>query len=307
MAEIWDSVIIGGGPAGLSAAIYLARDEKKILILEKKLAGGMMSATVKVDNYPGFAPGTTGFEIGQAMLKQAQELGAEIDYKNVSDFRKNGQNWQVILDNQSMIETKTILIATGTNYRHLNIPGEAEMIGRGVHFCATCDGPFYKDKTIAVIGGGNSAIEEATFLTKFAKKIYLLVRDGITATESLVREMKPFVESGQIEIVKKASTQEIIHDGQKVSAIKYQQDNQEKELSVDGIFVFVGLIANTDFVKTTKLDLDDYGFIKINQNNMTSQAGIFACGDITSNAVRQIATASADGVKSALKISDYLK
>ncbi len=307
MSEVWDSVIIGGGPAGLSAAIYLARDEKKVLVLEKQLAGGMMAVTAKVDNYPGFKPGTSGFEIAQSMSKQAEELGAKIEYKTVQDIVKNNDNWRIILSDNSEIEAKTVLIATGTKYRHLNIEGESKMIGRGVHFCATCDGAFYKDKTIAVIGGGNSAVEEASYLTKFAKKIYLIVRDGIVASESFVKEMNEHVEAGQIEIIKKAQTTKIISENQKIKQIEYEQNKQKKSLDIEGIFVFIGLIPNVDFIKTTKFDLDDYGFVKIDENHMTNQEGIFACGDVTSNAVRQITTASASGVKASLKIAEYLK
>ncbi len=307
MSQIWDTVIIGGGPAGLSAAIYIAREQHKVLIIESKMTGGMMALTSKVDNYPGFMPGTSGFEISQQMTEQVKSLGAEIEYSEVIDLVDQGSTKLVKLANDKTIEAKTVLIATGTEYRHLNVPGEDEMLGRGVHFCATCDGPFYKDKTIAVIGGGNSAIEEAKFLTKFASKIYLMVRGEITASSGLVKELEQFVSSGQVEIVKPASVTKINHNHKKVVSIDYQSEEETKQLEVEGVFVFIGLLPKLDFVSNLNLKLDKAGFIEVSQDDQTNQVGIYACGDITAGAIRQIATAAGDGVKAALAINKYLE
>ncbi len=306
MNKLWDLVIIGGGPAGLSAAIYAAREQHQVLIIEAQMTGGMMALTSKVDNYPGFALGTSGFEIAQKMTDQAKSLGVEIEYSTVVDVLDNNKIKTIELANGDKIETKIILIASGTEYRHLNVPGEAEMLGKGVHFCATCDGPFYQDKTIAVIGGGNSAIEEAKFLTKFAKKIYLLVRDKITASAGLVKEIDSLVKNGQIELILSASTTEILHNDKSVTGIKYQTNGETKTLDVSGVFVFIGLIPRINFIDDLSLKLDQYGFVKANQHNMTNIKGIFVAGDIRSEAIRQIATASGDGVKAALEINKFL-
>lgn len=301
----WDVVIIGGGPAGLSAAIYLARENLKTLILEKQLSGGLMAQTAKVDNYPGVAVGTSGFEIAQTMEQQAKKCGAQIQFDDVKNLVQLDKKWQIETSTEKIL-AKTVVIASGTKYRHLGVKGEEEFLGRSIHFCATCDGAFYQNKTIAVIGGGNSAIEELPFLAKFARKIYLLVRSEIRATDSLWQDVQPLIKSGQVEMIKPASVQEITSENNQMTGLKYLHSQDVKELLIDGIFVFIGLIPQIDFIDNLNINRDEQGFIQA-KNNMTNYEGLFVCGDIKSGATRQIATAGADGVKTALEISRYLK
>lgn len=301
---IWDVIVIGGGPAGLAAAIYTARDLKSTLVLEAGLTGGMMALTSKVDNYPGYKVGSTGFEIAKNITDQAKACGAKINYTRVESVRQVSDGFEVVAGDQ-VFKSRTVLITTGTTYRKLGVSGEAEMIGAGVHFCATCDGAFYKDRPIAVIGGGNSAVEEALFLTKFASKIHLIALEDLTATPSLLRDLKKMTDTGQIVVHIHTQTEEIVNQNFQVIGVKIKQQHNTETLPVDGVFVFVGLVPQLDFVDELKLELDDQGFVKA-QDNQTGIDGLYVAGDIVSGADRQIAVAVGDGVKAALKIAKYL-
>lgn len=304
MTKSYDVVIIGGGPAGLAAGIYTARDLKSTLIIEAALTGGMMALTAKVDNYPGFKAGTTGFELAKNMTDQAKEAGVEFLYGRVENLSKKAKLFEVKVGDQ-VIEARAVLIATGTTYRKLNLPGEAEMIGSGVHFCATCDGAFYREHPIAVIGGGNSAVEETLFLAKFASKIHLVSLGELTASQSLQQELAELVATGQVEVHVNTETKAIISDNACVTGVEVIENAERRVLAVDGVFIFIGLVPQVDFASDLNLAVDEAGFLKAD-NNRTAIEGLFVAGDITSGADRQIAVAAGDGVKAGLKIAKYL-
>jgi thioredoxin reductase (NADPH) len=307
---IYDVIMIGAGPSALAAAIYTTREDLKTLLLERGVIGGLAALTDRVDNYPGFPDGLTGLELAQNFEKQAQRFGAAIDFGTVQTVSQDPASKILSLKTEEgqTFQAKSVLIATGTHYRELGIPGEKEFYGKGVHFCATCDGAFYKDKKIVVFGGGNSAIQEGIFLTKFAKEIEILVRgDSLRASEVLQDELKAYLESGQIKLNFKTSPQEILGKDGKVSAVRVLADGQQKDIACDGVFVFIGLIPNTQFLGTNKnIQLDEYGFIKTDLNLMTSVPGVFASGDCRSGATMQIASAAGEGATAALMIRRYL-
>lgn len=302
--KIWDAAIIGGGPAGLSAGLYTSREGLSTLILESKLVGGMMTSTDRVDNYPGFNE-VKGLELSEKMEEQAKAYGAVIGLAEVNELSPDAENYKLTLTDGREVKSRSVLIAVGNEYLPLNVPGEKEMSGRGVHFCATCDGAFYSGKDIAVIGGGNSAIEESIFLTRFAKHIDLIVRSTIKASQILQDELAGYIESGQITVHLGATVSEIIHDEHKVTGVKINA-NEEKIIDLSGVFVFIGLVPNVQFLQSAQVKLDGKGFLIADENNQTNLPGVFVAGDVRSGAIRQIATACGDGVKSALAIRDYL-
>ncbi len=302
--KIRDVVMVGAGPSALAAAVYTTREDIDTVLYEKGVVGGMAAITDKVDNYPGFAEGIEGLKLAEELQKQAERFGAEIEFGDVTELRDEGDHKVLVVDGEE-VKARTVLIATGSDYNKINVPGEAEYYGRGVHYCATCDGAFYRDKKLAVVGGGNSAVQEAIFLTRFASHIDLLVRSEIKASEVLQHELKEFVHEGKITIHKGTTTEEILATDGKVSSVKVNQNGTEKEFKVDGVFVFVGLKPNTQFVEGT-LDLDTSGLIKTDAMLETSMPGVFASGDVRSGATMQIASAVGEGASAALAIREYL-
>lgn len=301
-----DVVMIGAGPSALAAAVYTTREDIDTVLYEKGVVGGMAAITDKVDNYPGFAEGIEGLKLAEELQKQAQRFGTNIEFGEVSEIRNNGDTKTVVVDGQD-VEAKTVLIATGSDYNKINVPGEAEYYGRGVHYCATCDGAFYRDKKLAVVGGGNSAVQEALFLTRFASHIDLLVRSEIKASEVLQHELQEFIDNGKITVHLATTTSEIIAgDGKKVSSVKIDEAGEPKEIEVDGVFVFVGLKPNTQFLQGSEIDLDASGLIKTDNLLETSMPGVFASGDVRSGATMQIASAVGEGASAALSIREYL-
>ncbi len=301
-----DVVMIGAGPSALAAAVYTTREDIDTVLYEKGVVGGMAAITDKVDNYPGFAEGIEGLKLAEELQKQAQRFGANIEFGEVSEIRNNGDTKTVVVDGQD-VEAKTVLIATGSDYNKINVPGEAEYYGRGVHYCATCDGAFYRDKKLAVVGGGNSAVQEALFLTRFASHIDLLVRSEIKASEVLQHELQEFIDNGKITVHLGTTTSEIVAgDGKKVSSVKIDEAGEPKEIEVDGVFVFVGLKPNTQFLQGSEIDLDTSGLIKTDNLLETSMPGVFASGDVRSGATMQIASAVGEGASAALSIREYL-
>lgn len=302
-----DVVMIGAGPSALAAAVYTTREDIETVLLEKGVIGGLAAITDWVDNYPGFTDGIEGMKLAEQLQGQAERFGADIRFGEVKSIEDKGDH-KIIQTFDGPILAKAVLLATGSDYKKIGVPGEAEYFGRGVHYCATCDGAFYRDKKLVVIGGGNSAVQEAIFLTRFTTHIDLLVRSTIKASEILQHELKKFVDEGKITVHLNTSTQEIVaSDGKNVDFVKATKDGKPTEFQCDGVFVFVGLLPNTAFLKDTGVMLDEHGFIKTDSNLQTTVRGVFASGDVRSGATMQIASAVGEGATVALKMREYLE
>lgn len=306
MSEVQDVIMIGAGPSALAAAIYTTREDIDTVLYEKSVIGGLAAITDKVDNYPGFPDGIEGMTLASQLEQQAERFGAKIDFGEVSEIRDEGKEKVVVVDGVEK-RAKAVLIATGSDYNKLGIPGEAEYYGRGVHYCATCDGAFYREKKLAVVGGGNSAIQEALFLTRFTTHIDLLVRSTVKASEVLQQELQKFVDDGKITVHLTTTTDEIVTTDGKVTSVRGTRDGESVSFDVDGVFVFVGLKPNTDFLKGSSIELDQQGLIKTDQKLSTSMPGVFASGDVRSGATMQIASAVGEGASAALSIREYIE
>lgn len=304
-ADIRDVVMIGAGPSALTAAIYTTREDIDTVLYEKATIGGLAAITDMVDNYPGFPEGIEGMKLAGELEKQAERFGAEIEFGDVSAIRMDGKYKILTVDGED-VKAKTVLIATGSDYKKIGVPGEKEYYGRGVHYCATCDGAFYRDKKLAVVGGGNSALQEAIFLTRYASHIDLLVRSTVKASDVLQRDLQKYIDEGKVTLHLNTSTDEIIATDGRVSSVKVSTNGETKPLDVDGVFIFVGLKPNTDFLANTGIELDELGLIKTNHHLETSLEGIFASGDVRSGATMQIASAVGEGAAAALSIREYL-
>lgn len=302
-----DLVIVGAGPAALSAAIYTSREDIGTVLFEKGAIGGLAAVTDWVDNYPGFADGIAGLDLSDAMRAQAERFGAKIELGEVISIKRNGKLLK-LNTTEGNIEAKAVLVATGSEYRKIGAPGEEEYYARGVHYCATCDGAFYRDKALVTVGGGNSAVQESIFLTKFAKHIDLLVRaDKFRASEVLVHELDKHKD--KITVHMNTTTDEIVgKDGKVTKVIGTDKKSGKKvEFPADGVFVFAGLDPTTKFLKGSGVELDDRNFIKSNDRLETNVRGIFVAGDVRSGATMQIASATGEGATAALMIREYLE
>ena len=303
---IYDLVIIGAGPAGLTAAVYAGREGMKTVVLEKGVVGGMAAITDMIDNYPGFEEGVAGIDLAEKLRAQATRFGAELKVgvavKGVTRDAAGGL-LTVTTDGDPLL-ARAALVATGSTYRHLEVPGEAELIGKGVSFCATCDGPMYRGREVVVVGGGNSAAQESLFLAKFASRVKLLVRGAaLRASEILQADLKSH---DKIEVVYNTSITSLARVGAKLRLQTVDNvSGKAGELETDGVFVFVGLLANTaDFVGS--LDLDDRGFVVTDREYRTSLPGVYAAGDVRSGATWQIASAVGEAASATLAIREYL-
>ena len=305
--EIIDVVMIGAGPAALTAAIYTCREDIKTVLFEKGVVGGLAAITDWVDNYPGFPEGLAGLDLAENLRKQAERFGADIRLGEVLSIAKQDDGLLKLDTTDGDILAKSVLIATGSDYKKIGVPGEAEYFARGVHYCATCDGAFYRDKRLVVIGGGNSAVQEALFLTRFTTHIDLLVRSTIKASEVLIHELDKAVKDGKITVHLGVTTKEIVAEDNKVVKVTATQDGKDVEYPTDGVFVFVGLMPNTQFLKDTPIELDEIGLIKTDDSLNTTMHGVFAAGDVRSGATMQIASATGEGATAALKLREYLE
>lgn len=305
--KIHDVVMIGAGPSALCAAVYTTREDIDTVLVEKGVVGGLAAITDWVDNYPGFSKGVSGLELAGELQAQAERFGANIVFGEVTNIAADG-DLKLVETSEGTLRTKAVLIATGSDYKKLGIPGEFEYYGRGVHYCATCDGAFYRDRKLAVVGGGNSAVQEALFLTRFASHIDLLVRSQLRASEVLLRELEKAVEEGKITVHLETVPQQIVAtDGSLVDKVVVEKAGETTELMVDAIFVFIGLLPNTSFLAGSGVELDEVGMIKTDRHLATNVPGIFASGDVRSGATAQIASAVGEGATAALNIREYLK
>jgi len=297
-------VIIGGGPAGLSAGIYAIRAALDALLLERGAPGGQASTTEYIENYPGFIDGIGGPELAANMEAQARRLGLDIDYVNVNELSKQGDRFIVETDNES-IAAKTVILATGAQPRTLGVKGEKEFVGRGVSYCATCDGAFFRDKKVAVIGGGDAAVEEAIYLTKLVEKVYLIHRRGELRAAKLAQQRA--FKNSKIEFIWH-SVLEQVYGNSVVEAINIKdvRTGETRSVAVDGIFVYVGIVPNSKLVEKF-VSLDDSGFVITDENMQTSHPGLFAAGDVRKKPLRQVVTAVADGAIAVSSVTRYLQ
>jgi len=303
--KVRDVIMIGAGPSALAAAVYTTREGIDTVLYEKGVIGGLAAITDQVDNYPGFPEGVPGLELAERLEKQAERFGAQIEYGDVSAIRDEGDVKVVVVDDNE-VRARTVLIATGSDYNKLGVPGEKEYYGRGVHYCATCDGAFYRDKRLVVVGGGNSGYQEAIFLTRFATHIDLLVRSTVKASEILQEQMQKFVDEGKVTVHLQTSVNEITTKDGKVSGVNATKAGETVDFESDGVFVFVGLKPNTQFLAGSGVELDEQGLIKTDGHLSTNLAGIYASGDVRSGATMQVASAVGEGATAALSIREYL-
>jgi thioredoxin reductase (NADPH) len=302
--QVYDAVIVGGGPAGLSAALYTAREGMKTLVLDKGSFGGMAAVTETIDNYPGFQNGIGGRALIDEMVGQAERFGALCEsFANVTGIELSDEEIRILSDDSKTYRTKTLLLATGSTYRKLHVSGEDDLIGRGIHFCATCDAPLYKGKRVTVIGGGNSALQESLFIARFASHIDLLVRDemltGSDVLQEAVRSEKTITVHYNVE------TQSIEkRDAHGPITIKTQTNRSPKVFETDGIFVFIGLLPNSHGFD--ECGVDSQGFIQSDQLFQTRTRGVFVAGDVRSGSTWQIGAAVGEGISAALAMRQYL-
>ncbi len=305
--KLHDVIMIGAGPSALAAAVYTTREEIETVLLEKGVIGGLAAITDWVDNYPGFTDGIEGLKLAGQLQGQAERFGADIRFGEVMSIEDKGDH-KIVQTTDGPLKAKAVLIATGSDYKKIGVPGETEYYGRGVHYCATCDGAFYRGKKLVVIGGGNSAVQEAIFLTRFTTHIDLLVRSEVKASEILQRELEKFVLDGKITVHLDTATEEIVaSDGKSVDKVIANKGGKKVTFDCDGVFVFVGLLPNTQFLKDSGVQLDDFGFVKADSGLQTNIRGIFVSGDVRSGSTMQIASAVGEGATVALKMREYLE
>lgn len=304
MSETYDITIIGGGPAGLTAGIYASRARLKTIILEKGILGGQAILTETIENYPGFSDMIAGTDLIARMEEQAKKFGTEIKTLVEVEEIATGKTFKVI-KSDGKIEARSILVATGSKPKRLGIPGEKEFSGRGVSYCATCDGAFFKDKNVIVVGGGDSAVEEGLFLTRFAKKVYIVHRRDELRAIKILQE-KAF-KNPKIEFIWNSHLIEIKGDNKVEKAvIKNKIDNKKTTMDIDGVFFYVGVIPNSGFLNDL-VDIDEFGYIKTDNNLMAKTAGIFVAGDVRDNLFKQIAVAVGEGASAAYSIQRFLE
>lgn len=306
--EFYDVVIIGAGPAGLTSAIYTAREGLDTLVIEKSSPGGQAGVTQIIENYPGFDQGISGEEFANRLTRQAERFGVEIlQAQSVTDIRINGRYREVITSDGSTYCATAILIATGARYRRMNVPGEEELIGINIHFCATCDGAFYKGKEVLVIGGGNSGFEEGLFLTKFADKVRIVEHAPQIKASRILQDK--VAGRQDMEVITNHAVQEFVvaEDGS-LEAVKVQDRDSEKvhEWHPDGVFVFIGLVPNADFLPP-EIEQDRFGFVVTDNTLQTSVKGVFAAGDVRKGATAQAAAAAGEGATVALMMRQYIE
>ena len=302
MKHIYDMIVIGGGPAGYTAALYASRAGLDTLVIEKMSVGGQMALTDIIDNYPGFHEGIDGFTLGMQMQAGAERFGAKTEYDEITSVELAPEIKKIVGMTREYF-ARTVVIATGANPRALGIEGEERLIGKGLHYCAHCDGRFYKNKTVAVVGGGNSAVSDALYLSHLAKKVYVIHRRDTLRATKIYHE--PLMKAENVEFVWNSAVSDYIVDGRIVGAkIKNLKTEEEKELRFDGLFVSIGRKPATELF--TELSLDDLGYIVADETTKTAIPGVFAVGDVRTKALRQVVTAVSDGAVAAHFAEEYL-
>lgn len=300
--EQYDLIIVGSGPGSMSCALYATRAGFSVLMLDRGMPGGQMAMTEWVDNYPGFPDGVSGQELSERMLKHAQRFGAEQAYGNVAKIEDRGEDclFRVHLDSGEVLKSDIIVVATGAQPRKLDLDGEKRLEGRGVSYCAICDGNFFKGKTVAVIGGGDAAVEEATYLSNLVERVVLVHRRDELRASRIAQDILEKREN--VEIAWNSQIMNVLGK-EKVEGVLVRDVNTDEKRVIDceGVFFYVGIVPITDFVKNL-VELDDQGFIVTNENMETSVCGIYAVGDVRRPLYRQIGTAVSDGIVAALNI-----
>ena len=303
MKHIYDMIIIGGGPGGYTAALYASRAGLDVVVLEKLSAGGQMALTSQIDNYPGFEDGIDGFTLGEKMQTGAEKFGAKTEYAEVFSVDLKAVP-KIVETSEGTFYGHTVVLATGASPRELGVSGEKELIGRGVHYCAACDGMFYKGKTVVIVGGGNTAAADAFVLSRIAKKVILVHRrDTLRATKVY---HDPLMRAENVEFRWNSTVSEFISDG-KVTGVKIKDVNtgEESVIECDGVFISVGRKPATELVKD-QLELDSGGYVIADESTKTNIPGVYAVGDVRIKKVRQIVTAVADGAVAAHEAEEYL-
>lgn len=300
----YELVIIGGGPAGLTAGIYAARARMNVVLYEKAAPGGQVIVSDWIENYPGFPDGISGYDLGEKMLNQAKKLGLTIENEDVTAIEVDGDRKLIHIGKNRTVSSNAVIIASGASPKKLNI-GESKFMGKGVSFCATCDGPFFRDKTVIAVGGGDTAVQESIFLTRFVKKLYLVHRrDELRATKILQERAS---KNEKIEFVwdSVVSGMDGFFGVENVK-VKNIKTGEEKNIKADGCFIWIGITPNTDFVGSL-LNMDDGGFIYTNENMETSVPGFFAAGDVRTTPLKQIVTAVGDAAIAVMSAEHYIE
>ena len=303
MKHIYDMIIIGGGPAGYTAALYASRAGLDTLIIEKMSVGGQMALTDIIDNYPGFNEGIDGFSLGMQMQAGAERFGAKTEYGEVLSVDLIPEIKKTVTDSGEYF-SRTVVIATGAGPRALGIENEEKLIGRGVHYCAHCDGRFYKNKTVMVVGGGNSAVSDALYLSRLVKKVYLVHRRDTLRATKIYHD--PLMKAENVEFLWDSAVSELLADG-RLNAVKVKnlKTEEEREISVDGLFVSIGRKPITELFGNA-LALDEAGYIIADETTKTNISGVYAVGDVRTKALRQVITAASDGAVAAHFAEEYL-
>lgn len=299
--DMYDVAVIGGGPGGYTAALYCARSGLSVLVLEKLSPGGQMATTSMVDNYPGFEEGIDGFELGEKMQRGAERFGAETAFVNVTAVDLKNEI-KVIDTSKGQVKARAVVLATGASPREIGLPEEASLRGRGVAYCATCDGMMYRNKTVVVVGGGNSAAADALYLTKICKKVYLVHRrDTLRASNVYLEPLK----NSSVEFIWNSQVKQILHDKKVTGVVVENLEGQLTEIPCDGVFAAIGRVPDTELFKG-QIELDGQGYIQADESTRTNLPGVFAVGDVRTKPLRQIVTAASDGAVASHFIEEYL-